>query len=929
MIPSSLGAGTRRCLAAFLVSASFSASAAVAGVNVWTPVGPEGGELCAVVAAPSNPATLWAAASFGGVFRSDDGGDHWTPPPGDNIQGACRLAIDTADPRRLYTVGSGTGFLRSLDGGASWHTSNAGLPSPVAILTAVATSSADPNFLVATSGVEVYRSRNRGDSWQASADAQTFHDTEIFFLLPMPDHAATVFASSYAGGVFRSDDFGDHWVPRNVGLPPFPQAGALAVDSGSPTRLFLSTLSGVYRTLDAGDHWSLVLATDVLTQATHLAVRPDGVVFGFDSGGRVLVSRDAGDTWERVPGPVGPMELPSTTSDFAITSVGIYVASFFGLERSLDDAAHWTNLNAGIRATSPSATTQSRMTPDDVSIVLSAGRESLPQWLRSVDRGSSWTAEPIETIYGSPAALSALATDPGHPSRWVASATLPAAPAEAYFSPILSLDDGATWSILSPLPCTSVTDLAFDPASSGRIYASGLPTGSPCLHQPDACFTFVSSDWGQTWTCIAPQAFPYFFLLLRPNALREGELVASGPGGVFESDDAGAHWTLTLETPQAEGELELFTDLSWQNGDTVFASSGGAGLFASLDGGRHWAHRSDPDGPGFLASLALDPVHSDVVFAASTDGVVRSTDGGVHWSSLSNGLPPRRILALLLDSVTPNRLLASLEGGGVWSYEIREPSTCVPSDISVCLRDGRFRLEAVWHDFFGNSGVGHGEALSNESSSFWFFDPANLELFVKELDGLGVNHSFWTFFGALSNVEYTLLATDTATGAMHGYFNPAGAFASVGDVDSFPQEDSGSAGVVTLDSTSRPIERQRATTTPLVACAADDTTLCLQQSRFAVSVTWRDFQDHTGVGHTLPLTADTGSFWFFDAANTELVLKVLDGTGTNDAFWVFYGSLSNVTFDLTVTDTVTGDRVTYHNPAGQFASVGDIGAFPQ
>ena len=37
----------------------------------------------------------------------------------------------------------------------------------------------------------------------------------------------------------------------------------------------------------------------------------------------------------------------------------------------------------------------------------------------------------------------------------------------------------------------------------------------------------------------------------------------------------------------------------------------------------------------------------------------------------------------------------------------------------------------------------------------------------------GVNGNFWFFFGALSNVEYTITVTDTASGAVHAYHNPA------------------------------------------------------------------------------------------------------------------------------------------------------------
>lgn len=77
--------------------------------------------------------------------------------------------------------------------------------------------------------------------------------------------------------------------------------------------------------------------------------------------------------------------------------------------------------------------------------------------------------------------------------------------------------------------------------------------------------------------------------------------------------------------------------------------------------------------------------------------------------------------------------------------------------------------------------------LSGDTGGFWFFDPDNLELFVKEIDGQDYNNAFWSFYGALSNVEFTVLATDMVTGAQRGYFNPSRRFASQGEP--FPQEE--------------------------------------------------------------------------------------------------------------------------------------------
>jgi hypothetical protein len=77
----------------------------------------------------------------------------------------------------------------------------------------------------------------------------------------------------------------------------------------------------------------------------------------------------------------------------------------------------------------------------------------------------------------------------------------------------------------------------------------------------------------------------------------------------------------------------------------------------------------------------------------------------------------------------------------------------------------------------------------------------------------------------------------------------------------------------------------------------------------------------------VPLTTDTGYFWFFSAGNIELVVKVLDGREVNGKFWVFYGRLTDVESTITVTDTLTGLSKTYFNPAGSVVSEADTSAF--
>ncbi|MFY9825578.1 MAG: hypothetical protein WAM82_29665 [Thermoanaerobaculia bacterium] len=252
-------------------------------------------------------------------------------------------------------------------------------------------------------------------------------------------------------------------------------------------------------------------------------------------------------------------------------------------------------------------------------------------------------------------------------------------------------------------------------------------------------------------------------------------------------------------------------------------------------------------------------------------------------------------------------------------------TACQPGSTTLCLNGGRFKVEATWKDFTGRTGVGQTLPLTGDTGAFWFFNSSNLEVVLKVLDGRAVNGNFWVYYGALSNVEYTLTVTDTATGAVKTYHNPSGTFASAGDTQALP---GGASSVVSTAAAKFASLPAHGSWTGKAACVAGPTALCLNSGRFRVEIAWKDFTGRTGAGQAAPLTGDTGTFWFFDPANVEVVAKVLDGRAFNGKWWFFFGALSNVDYTITLTDTATGSHKTYHNPAGQFASAGDTAAFP-
>lgn len=114
------------------------------------------------------------------------------------------------------------------------------------------------------------------------------------------------------------------------------------------------------------------------------------------------------------------------------------------------------------------------------------------------------------------------------------------------------------------------------------------------------------------------------------------------------------------------------------------------------------------------------------------------------------------------------------------------PTICIPTATRLCLHDGRFTVEVHWWvRSQGLEGKGMAVPLSRATGYFWFFSSGNVELVVKALDGRSVNGAFWIFYGALSDVEYSLFVTDWSTGNVRTYSNPQGRLASVADTDAF------------------------------------------------------------------------------------------------------------------------------------------------
>ncbi|MCY3932623.1 MAG: hypothetical protein OXH70_13005 [Acidobacteria bacterium] len=110
-------------------------------------------------------------------------------------------------------------------------------------------------------------------------------------------------------------------------------------------------------------------------------------------------------------------------------------------------------------------------------------------------------------------------------------------------------------------------------------------------------------------------------------------------------------------------------------------------------------------------------------------------------------------------------------------------------------------------------------------------------------------------------------------------------------------------------------------------CLPGEEALCLNGGRYRVSGRWATGDDEA-IARAVALSEDTGYFWFFDSANVEIVVKVLDGCGVNGHRWVFAAGLTDVRVKLFVVDVATGRTKTWESPGGAFEPITDTSAFP-
>jgi hypothetical protein len=257
--------------------------------------------------------------------------------------------------------------------------------------------------------------------------------------------------------------------------------------------------------------------------------------------------------------------------------------------------------------------------------------------------------------------------------------------------------------------------------------------------------------------------------------------------------------------------LEATTFKMWYQGDSNEADERIG--YATSDDGVHWTRRAEPVLRPSNSGWDNVAVYQPSVVLDSDSGVyhmwysghgARTLIGyavspdGIHWSKgpAIPSLEPEgewELYAVNFVSVILDGGIAHMWYTG-WPLSPDEPGAVGYASAArddfveppLMLNDSRFVVTSMWWDADNNAGYGAPMQLTADTGCFSFFDPDNLEVVVKVLDGCWHNQRYWVFAAGLTDVGVTLTVTDTETGEVHYYTNPLGdAYQPILDTDAF------------------------------------------------------------------------------------------------------------------------------------------------
>jgi photosystem II stability/assembly factor-like uncharacterized protein len=663
---------------AFSLLAFFGLRASVAAPDTWGSHGPPGGIVNAIAIDPSSPSTVYAGTTYGGVFKSTDGGASWsTSNNGLTVRLVSALAIDPTNPATIYAgtqeIQYQPALFKSVDGGGSWVPSSAGLTYSFgysAPVENIAVDPSSPSTVYAGTQVGVYKTTDGGSNWASIGSFSTSS-----FVAIDPWNPSTLYVGS-SGAMYKSTDSGANWA--QIGDFTGTTVVAIVIDPTDPDVLYAVHVNGVSKSVDGGQNWQSLPTGLTHPNLWELAIDPSnhnvlyvGGLSGWLDEYGVFKTSDGGANWTQVVvGMEDQFSVGAITIDPANPNT-VYAGGWSsnyksnsrsspgGVYKTINGASNWALANNGLNNSFVHSVTVSPANPNTLYAGLSSYVSPSTTNFgvsRSVDGGATWSLASdglLDPITQRTSPIYDIVVDPTNPSR------LYAAGAGGVFK---SFDGGNNWEPSDTgIGSFQVgVDIAVNPASPSTLY----------LVTTNGFGLYRSTDYGANWSLVR-SAYAFAMDPASPNVIYAAE--TSGLG-VSRSTDGGDTWGSPVPACSSLNVLAVAADSS-----AVYAGCyAPGGVWKSSDGGATWNPSNDGLSNLYVTSLLADPALPNTIYAGAnqnlfnTGAVFQSIDAGAHWSVVGEGLPPLFVYGMALSP--SGTLYAATEGGGVFAVTTLPPT---------------------------------------------------------------------------------------------------------------------------------------------------------------------------------------------------------------------------------------------------------------
>jgi streptogramin lyase len=271
----------------------------------------------------------------------------------------------------------------------------------------------------------------------------------------------------------------------------------------------------------------------------------------------------------------------------------------------------------------------------------------------------------------------------------------------------------------------------------GKISTAGAITQFPIDY--DGPFAVTGSSDGNLWFTV--------------RAYGESKICRITPAGV---NDAFGHYGQFSDpggvTAGPDGNI-WFTEETGNKIDRI-TPAGVISQFPLSSRGNPFGITAGPDGNLWFTEKTGNKIGRITTAGVITEFSIPSAGSGPTW------------IALGPDG---NLWFAEEAAQKIGRLTLATASVCVTDATTLCLNNGRFQVRAQWSTADGASGIAQAVALTSEAGYFTFFDPANVELIAKVLNGCSFNSRFWLFASGLTDVHVVISVVDSATGVARNY----------------------------------------------------------------------------------------------------------------------------------------------------------------